>query len=109
MDSAPRDASQCDFKIVTVLLLAVVGLQLGDSGTLPCQKPLTSKANEPFAMQHLTAANSRCGSAAVSVTSTDRPVFHRQRPYRCTAANWHLGPEADTTANPTYRMLLPSG
>jgi hypothetical protein len=24
---------------------------------------------------------------AVSATSTDRPVFHRQRPYRCTAAN----------------------
>jgi hypothetical protein len=29
--------------------------------------------------------------AAVSATSTDRPVFRRQRPYRCTAANWRLG------------------
>jgi hypothetical protein len=23
-----------------------------------------------------------------------RPVLHRQRPYRCIAANWRLGPKA---------------
>jgi hypothetical protein len=33
--------------------------------------------------------------ATVSATSTERPVLHRQRPYRCTAANWRLGPSAD--------------
>jgi hypothetical protein len=32
--------------------------------------------------------------AAVSAASTDRPVFHSQQPYRCTAANWRLGPKA---------------
>jgi SAM-dependent methyltransferase len=30
--------------------------------------------------------------AAVSAQPTDRPAFHRQRPYCFTAANWRLGP-----------------
>jgi len=33
-------------------------------------------------------------AAAVWAASTERLVFHRQRPYRCTAANWRLGPTA---------------
>jgi hypothetical protein len=37
----------------------------------------------------------RATGAAVSTTSTDRAVFHRQRPYRGTAANWRLGPRTD--------------
>jgi hypothetical protein len=60
-----------------------------------------SKVNEPFAMHQLMVTNRRFGSAAaVSVTSTDRPVFHRQRPYRCTAANWRLG-QKPSSADPT--------
>jgi len=31
--------------------------------------------------------------AAVPIVSPDGPVFHRQRPYRCTAANWRSGPQ----------------
>jgi hypothetical protein len=39
--------------------------------------------------------NVRSGSgAAVPAASTDRLVFHRQRSYRCTAANSRLGPRA---------------
>jgi hypothetical protein len=45
--------------------------------------------------KHDLAGNGRNGSgAAVSATSTDRLVFRRQQPYRCTAANWRLGPQA---------------
>jgi hypothetical protein len=33
---------------------------------------------------------------AVSAVSTERPVFHQQRPYRCTAANWRLEPQPDS-------------
>jgi hypothetical protein len=29
---------------------------------------------------------------AVQAASTDRPVFHRKQPDRCTAANWRIGP-----------------
>jgi hypothetical protein len=35
----------------------------------------------------------------VSATSTDRPVFHQQRPYRGTAANWRLGPIPAVASN----------
>ena len=36
---------------------------------------------------------------AILVAATARPVFHRQRPYRCAAANWYFGPIADTTVS----------
>jgi len=46
----------------------------------------------------------------VLAASADRPVFHRQRPYRCTAANWRLGPTRDSriATNGTYYSMTSS-
>jgi hypothetical protein len=41
--------------------------------------------------------------AAVPAASPDRPVFHRLRPYPCTAANWHSGPIPDVPARRSTR------
>jgi hypothetical protein len=69
-----------------------IGRATGWARSLRC-----GAASHPIKVRSTTHPQPRMSAPgqAVSAQSNDRPVFHRQRPYRCTTANWRLGPQPD--------------